>query len=513
MSITLHLRFELTTVKTMMNCETIYNFISQMKIKELNLQKNVNVSSNLKTLNDIFLKCYEEHFLRIEMIDANEHEVRIKQTVVIANMTKIDMILNFFWLKKLNSNIDWFSSMIRWRIDNAKNTRKKVHAMIVESDSKFENSESTSFNKNDAENVAKNRLNVDITVISQLIFEKYCKRKNVQAFVLQCNDISNIEFSMSELIIETMMKSSKEILEKYKNFADVFDKINVDKLLEHDSQDHAINTKNKMLSFESMYNLLMIELELLKKYFDEFLTKRFIVFFSSLVDALILFVKKSKNDLKLCVNYKELNVITIKNRYSISLINQLLNRFNDVKKFTKLNIQTTYNFIRIKKEDEWKTAFRCRYEQYEYHVMSFEFANASITFQNYINFALRKFLNVFVIIYLNDILIYSQNEEEHTNHVRFVLKRLRKYKLFAKLNKCDFDLKEIDYLKFIVEINDIRMNFAKIAIVKKWIESTTRRHIRTFLKFVEFYRRFIKKFNKIVKSLTNLFKKKKKRIR
>jgi hypothetical protein len=107
-----------------------------------------------------------------------------------------------------------------------------------------------------------------------------------------------------------------------------------------------------MFSFESVYNLSMIELELLKEYFDEFLTKEFIVFFSSFVDASILFVKKSKNNLKFCVNYKKLNVITIKNRYSIFLINQLLNRLNDVKKFTKLNIQTTYNFIRIKKEDE-----------------------------------------------------------------------------------------------------------------------------------------------------------------
>jgi hypothetical protein len=99
--------------------------------------------------------------------------------------------------------------------------------------------------------------------------------------------------------------------------------------------------------------------------------------------------------------------------------------------------------------------------------MSFEFANAFVTFQSYINFALRKFLNVFVLIYLNDILIYFQNKEKHTNHVRLVLKRFKKYKFFAKLNKCDFDLKEIDYLKFIVKINDIRINFAKIAIVKK----------------------------------------------
>jgi mevalonate kinase len=141
--------------------------------------------------------------------------------------------------------------------------------------------------------------------------------------------------------------------------------------------------------------------------------------------------------------------------------------------------------------------------------MSFELANAFVTFQSYINFALRKFLNVFVIIYLNNILIYSQNKEKHTNHVQFVLKRFRKYKLFAKLSKCEFDLKKIDYLKFIVEINDICMNLAKIVIVNNWIKSTTRRHVWAFLKFVEFYRRFIKKFNKIAKSLTNLFKEKK----
>jgi hypothetical protein len=137
-----------------------------MKIKKLNFQKNVNVSSDLKTSNNIFLKCYKEHFLRIEMIDANEHEVRTKQTIIVVNMTKIDMIVNFFWLRKLNSNIDWFSNMIRWRINNAKNIRKKVHAMIVESDSKFKNFESTSFNKDDAKNVAKNRHNVDITIIN-----------------------------------------------------------------------------------------------------------------------------------------------------------------------------------------------------------------------------------------------------------------------------------------------------------------------------------------------------------
>ncbi len=183
--------------------------------------------------------------------------------------------------------------------------------MIFENDLKcFEN---TSFIKNDAKNIVMNRHKVDITIVNQLIFEKYCKRKNVQVFVLKYNDILDIEFSMNELIIEAMIKSSKEIFEKYKNFANVFDKINANKLLKHDSQDHVINTKNKMSSFESVYNLSMIEFELLREYLDEFLTKEFIVFFSSFAKTSILFVKKSKNDLKLCVNYKELNAITIKN--------------------------------------------------------------------------------------------------------------------------------------------------------------------------------------------------------
>ncbi len=143
--------------------------------------------------------------------------------------------------------------------------------------------------------------------------------------------------------------------------------------------------------------------------------------------------------------------------------------------------------------------------------MFFDLANAFAIFQIHINFALKKYLNDFCVCYLNDILIYFQREENHTNHVRLVLKRLKKYKMFVKFSKCVFDLKKIDYLKFIVKINDIRMNFAKIVTIKKWIELTTRRHVRIFIKFAEFYRRFIKKFNKIVESLTNLFKEKKKK--
>jgi hypothetical protein len=286
------------------------------------------------------------------VIDANGHEIRTKQAVIAADMTGVDMILGLPWLRELNPDIDWPSGMVRWRTDNAGDTRKRVHAVVAESGPEFENSGSTSPNRDDAENAAKDRHNADIAVVSQLTFEKYCKRKDVQAFILQCNDMLDIESSMSDLTIGTVVEPPKEIPEKYKDFADVFDKVNADKLPEHDPQDHAIDTEGKMPPFGPVYNLSVTELELLREYLDEFLAKGFIVPSSSPAGAPILFVKKPGGGLRLCVDYRGLNAITVKNRYPIPLVNQLLNRLSGVKKFTKLDIQAAYNFIRIKEGDE-----------------------------------------------------------------------------------------------------------------------------------------------------------------
>jgi hypothetical protein len=319
----LYLSIEQKTIRVMIDCDATFNFIFQMKIKKWDLQNIVDVSSRLKTLNDIFFKCYETHVLRTKMIDSSKREIRIKQTIIVANMTEIHMILNLLWLKKLNSDIDWFSVIMRWRIENARKFQKRIHAMIVAIDTKIIAQSST---KNDAQSksLIENDTNLqdsNIAVINQLAFEMYCKRKDVQVYILDCKNLHDIEYTMHELIIKTMMKSSQKIFEKYKDFADVFDKMKANELSKHDSQNHEINTKNKMSSFESIYNLFVIELEVFRDYLDEFLIKEFIVSSFSSTKILILFAKKSENDLKLCVNYKELNAITIKNRYSIFLMN------------------------------------------------------------------------------------------------------------------------------------------------------------------------------------------------
>jgi hypothetical protein len=167
-----------------------------MKIKKWNLQKIVDVSSKLKTLNDIFFKCYEAHVLKTKMIDSLKRKIRIKQTIIVANMTKVHMILNFFWLKKLNSDIDWFSVIMRWRIENEKKFQKRIHAMIVAIDTKIIAESST---KNDAQNksLIENDMNLqdsNITIINQLTLEMYCKKKNVQIYMtlnIQCMNWSS----------------------------------------------------------------------------------------------------------------------------------------------------------------------------------------------------------------------------------------------------------------------------------------------------------------------------------
>jgi hypothetical protein len=127
----LYLSIKQKTIRIMIDCDVTFNFIFQMKIKKWDLQKIVDVSSELKTLNDILFKCYEAHVLRTKMIDSSKREIRIKQTIIVANMTEIYMILNLLWLKKLNSDINWLFVIMRWRIENAKKSQKRTHAMIV----------------------------------------------------------------------------------------------------------------------------------------------------------------------------------------------------------------------------------------------------------------------------------------------------------------------------------------------------------------------------------------------
>ena len=232
--------------------------------------------------------------------------------------------------------------------------------------------------------------------------------------------------------------SINQIFSEYSDFQDVFSEAKANILPKHGPDDLAIDTQNKEPPFGKIYNLSQSELKVLKKYIIEQLNKEFIVPFKSPAGAPVLFAPKKDGGLRLCVDYRGLNVIIIKNRHPLPLIQEAMDRLVGAKRFIKLDIQHAYNMIRIKKDDEWKTAFRTRYGHFEYRVVPFGLINASATFQHYINRILADYLDIFVLAYLDDIFIYSVNDEEHTEHVRMVLLRLRQYNLYCKISKCRF---------------------------------------------------------------------------
>ena len=168
----------------------------------------------------------------------------------------------------------------------------------------------------------------------------------------------------------------------------------------------------------SLYNLSQKKLAAFWCYLNNALNKSWIKFSVSFVDVLIFFIFKKDEGLRLCMNYKSLNTIIIKNRHSLSLITKTLNCLCEIKRFIKLNLKNVYHRIWIKKGDEWKTTFRTRYEHFEYQIMSFDLTNASITFQIYINKTLKKFVDVIYVVYLNNILIFNEKLTKHRHHMQ-----------------------------------------------------------------------------------------------
>jgi hypothetical protein len=220
---------------------------------------------------------------------------------------------------------------------------------------------------------------------------------------------------------------------QYHNFKDVFEKKNANILLEHRPYDCAIELQDgTQPPFGRIYNLSQTELATLHEYIDENLSKNFIWHAKSLIGAPTLFVKKKDGSLHLYVDYCGLNKVTKKSSYPLPLILLLLEQFGSAKIFTKTDLRGAYNLVRVKERDEWMTTFCTRYGHFKYPLMPFGLTNALAVFQHIMNDMFWEYLDHFVVIYLDDIFIYSKNEEEHEHHVRLVVEKLRERGLYAK---------------------------------------------------------------------------------
>jgi len=220
----------------------------------------------------------------------------------------------------------------------------------------------------------------------------------------------------------------------------------------------------------------------------------------------VLFVRKKDGSLRLCIDYRELNRVTVKNKYPLSHIDDLFDQLAGAAVFSKIDLRTDYHQLKIKPEDVPKTAFRTRYGHYEFLVLPFGLTNAPAYFIDLMNRVFHTFLDKFVVVFIDDILVYSRTKEDHLEHLRTVLKTLADHRLYAKLKKCDFWMEKVHFLGHVISAEGISMDPGKITSVVDWPRPTNVTEVRSFLEMAGYYRRFVKDFSKIATPLTQLLR-------
>jgi len=250
--------------------------------------------------------------------------------------------------------------------------------------------------------------------------------------------------------------------------------------------------------FITPYKMAPTELVELKKHIEELLEKQFIRPSVSPWGAPVLLVNKKDCSSRLYVDYKQLNKLTIKNKYPLPRIDDLMDQLHGATVFSKIDLRSGYHQIRVKSDDVQKTAFRSRYGHYEYVVTPFGVTNAPALFMDYMNKIFRPFLDKFVVVFIDDILIYSRTHEEHAEHLRTVLSILREKQLYAKRSKCEFWMTSVQFLGHMISAQGISMDPSKVEDVLKWERPKSVTEIRSFVGLAGYYRRFIEGFSKIV---------------
>ncbi|GJZ29934.1 putative nucleotidyltransferase, ribonuclease H, partial [Tanacetum coccineum] len=218
-------------------------------------------------------------------------------------------------------------------------------------------------------------------------------------------------------------------------------------------------------------------------------------------------VKKKDGSFRMCIDYRELNKLTVKNRYLLPRIDDLFDQLQGSQFFSKIDLRSGYHQLRVHEDDIPKIAFRTRYGHFKFTIMPFGLTNAAVVFMDLMNRVCRPYLDKFVIVFIDDILIYSKTQEEHVEHLRLVLRLLKKEKLYAKFSKCEFWLREVQFLGHVINGNGIHIDPSKIEAVKDWKAPRTPTEVRSFLGLAGYYHRFIENFSKIAKSLTILTQK------
>jgi hypothetical protein len=433
------------------------------------------------------------------------HEVTIQLLIdqhlenVVFQVTKlgsVPLILGKTWLRRHNPVIDWANNTVNFR-----SAWCQAHCLPHRHEAP-EPSRATS--------ATPAASSFSISMISAAGYSLAVKQRHSVSFVATIRDL------FPEDDDDDVPRDSKHDLEElrklipaeYHDHLLLFTKKEADKLPPHRYVDHEIPLEDGAKpSFGPLYSMSASELKEVRAWLKEHLSKGFIRASQSSAASPILFVKKKDGSLRLCVDYRALNAITKKNRYPLPLIEETLRQVAGARYFTRLDLRSAFNLIRIKAGDEWKTAFRTRYGLFEFLVMPFGLTNAPASCQQFVNDTLREYLDIFCAVYIDDILIYSKTKKEHTEHVRKVLAKLEEAGLYVKGEKCEFSVSSTSFLGFIVSADGISMDPAKIQAIREWEAPKSVRDVQCFLGFANFYRRFIHKYSQKCELLYSLTRK------
>jgi len=292
---------------------------------------------------------------------------------------------------------------------------------------------------------------------------------------------------------------------QYRPFAEVFSREAQQSLPAHGPHDMEINLEpGKVPPAGSLYPLSKDELDLLKDYLEEMTRTGKIRPSSGAAGAPIFFAKQASGKLRIVVDYRGLNAVTVKDKYPLPLMTQLMEQFSESAWFTKLDLKNGFNLIRIAAGDEWKTAFRTRYGAFEYLVMPFGLTNAPSVFQRYMHGLLGEKLDRGIVVYIDDILIYTKTEEEHTELVKWVLQKIKDAGLCVNIDKCQFHVREVEFVGFSIGKGGVSMCTDKVEQILDWAPPRNVVETQRFLGFANFYRRFIKGYSTITLPITQL---------
>ena len=315
-------------------------------------------------------------------------------------------------------------------------------------------------------------------------------------------EILFVDISLIENIPKNIDPQAKNILQE---FEDVFPEELPLELPPERHVNHRIELESGSTPpWRPLYRASPPELEMMRGELDKLLASGAIQPSRSPYGAPVVFIKKKEGDLRMCVDYRALNKITIKNKYPIPRIDDMMDQIQGAKIFTKIDLRSGYNQVRIHPDDIEKTAFRTRYGHYKFRVMPFGLTNSPATFMTIMQHIFRHLLDKFIIIYIDDLLIYSNNREEHEDHLRQVFEILRQNKLYAKITKCDFFKESVEYLGHIISPEGIATDPAKVEAIQNWPTPTDLKDVQSFLGLCNYYRRFVPSYSHIATPLTAL---------